>query len=210
MARKTKPKDAMRRADLRVASATIGETGSERLMWVVEFSQEDPARWHSAERSARGDCLIALAHGGFPESLIQPTRGVFPDPLPRPTVDQLQSELRAVLAQLVTAPVGVPVKLPIEGSSALVRATVVHSLRDGKNVGHPAIFGSTSGHRNVRSAVFQALRDLILSHGTSLLACANPKCRAPFVKTHKQVFHSKDCAQRHRNDKRPPRPRKRG
>jgi hypothetical protein len=182
-----------------VASRDIGDTASARLAWVVRFVRENPATWHSATRTANGDRLVAFGKRGFPESLIG---GVdLPPPLSAPDIDAIHHEIGTFLRAIVTCAPGQVVSWSIEGSTAgLVRSTAVGAK--------PAIFASAFGHKDARTAIMQHVRDLVLQAGERLLAC--PQCRAPFIAIRKQIFCTPECAQRARNARKPPRPRKRG
>jgi hypothetical protein len=94
------------------------------------------------------------------------------------------------------------VEIPTEGQTeALIRLTPA-----GKK---PAMFVTSRGQASARTAIFQAVKDLILRAGDRLIACLAPRCGAPFIAIRKQEYCSPRCAQRVRNEKRPDtRPRK--
>jgi hypothetical protein len=188
---------AKRLADLHAATRTIGDTYAARLAWVVRFVREDPAA-HSAVRAADGDCLAALASHGFPESLRGGVK--LPQPFAPEDVIELHAEMRTFLRAVVNGKVGEVVVVPTEGlAMGLLRATNVAVK--------PAVWAESYGSTNVRTAVLQAVKTLILRGGERLVACKG--CAGPLVSVRKQEYCSKECAQRIRNDRRADkRPRK--
>lgn len=201
-AKRTASTASMRLADLKLATKHIGDTPAARLTWVVRFVREDPAQWHPAVavRTAHGDCLLALARGGFPENLMG---GIaLPAALTPGEVDALHGELCALLHDFFNKnPTGIyKVELPIEGKSeSLWRLTAA---------GHtPAQFATSASHASPRTAVLQAVKTLILQAGARIIRC--PACETPFLKLRKQLFCTAQCAQRARNKRREDqRPRK--
>jgi hypothetical protein len=197
---KRSPKAALqhgdRLADLRAASKHVGYTNTERLRWIVDFIGQDPSSWHSATRTAQGDCLIAFA-SPIPQNLVGGVE-VSP-PLDRETIEALHGEIRTLLRDLVNVPAGKLVALPIDGKDAALMRLSPVSVR-------PAIFGITYGYRDVRGAVRGALVSLLLGGVEDLLAC--PKCGSPFVRVRKQKYCSPACAQRIRNERKAIRVRK--
>jgi hypothetical protein len=195
MARKRKALDLnhTRLADLTVAVRTVGDTSAARLEWVVNFSREEPRLWHSAERAARGDCLVALANH-WTVNQVAEADGSVPAPLSPSAVDALHATIRQTLHALVRQAPGQPVMFSTQGvAEGLVRTTAV-----GKS---PAEFVSTYGHRDVETALLHVIKDLVLRAGDRLLACPAPDCQEAFIKIHKTKFCSKDCGQRSRNTK---------
>jgi hypothetical protein len=194
---------AARLADLKVARKAIGDTSAARLAWVVRFVGEDPGSWHSATRTAHGDCLVALGHGGIHAGLMGGIR--LPPPLAPEEVTALHTELRTFLCALVSGGEAgerpTMVQIPTEGLTEFV----VRATRPGVK---PAVFTMTYGHTKARTAIFQAVKNLVLNAGAQLLAC--PVCGGPFVAVRKQRFCSTKCAQRVRNDRKAERrPRRR-
>lgn len=177
--------------ELKAATRAIGDTAAERLAWVLRFIGEEPGAWHPAVRLAQGDCLYALARpipdNFYPENV--------PDPLPAGEVEALHRDVRAMLRDLLgSAPTRWhQVSIPTAGQTeSLVRLT-----RAGEK---PAAFTVSYGHATVRTAVFQAVKDLVLQAGDRLIAC--PVCGAPFIAVRKQMFCGPRCAQRVRNERR--------
>ncbi len=168
--------DLVRSADLQAARNTIGSTKRERLAWVVTFVSQDSKKWHSTERAKYGDCLLALGH------TVRPV-----PPLPPRMIDALHRELRVFLRDAVGMKPGEEsVPVPSKGFSVgIVRATQV-----GKK---PAIWGSVYHHVHAypRTAIFQAVRDLILEAGDRLLAC--PVCGMPFLAIGRRKFCGRVC-----------------
>jgi uncharacterized C2H2 Zn-finger protein len=76
-------------------------------------------------------------------------------------------------------------------SEGLVRLTAVGTK--------PALWASSYGQSNVRTALFQAVKVLILQAGHHLLRC--PECGSAFVAVRKQQYCTTRCAQKVRNDK---------
>jgi hypothetical protein len=164
--------------------------------------REDPGTWPSHTRAAHGDCLIALARP-FPQFL---KGGVeLPEPLTSEQVDALHGELRTFLRTWVSdQPPGnarLMVAIPTQGlTEHLVRLTDVGV----RPVQSTVIYG----HEHVQTAIFQAVKNLILQAGDRLLAC--PVCRGPFVAVRKQRFCTPQCAQRERNERKAARQKKGG
>jgi hypothetical protein len=181
-------------ADLKAAQHLIGDTYPARLAWVIRFIAEDPTTWYPAVRAAHGDCLHMLVFGIVDYDNL-------PDPMTPEEVETLHRDLRDKLRKLLNPwPDGqLPmVSIPTEGQTeGLVRASAV-----GKK---PAIFGTTHGQATAYTAVFQAVKNLILQAGHRLLAC--PACGTPFISVRKQEYCTPRCSQRTRNknrvDKRP-------
>jgi len=205
MAKKTKAREAYatRLEDLKLASKVIGDTHAARLGWVVRFIAEDTASWHPAVRTIHGDCLLALGRGGVPDNLVGGLD--LPDALTPEEVDALHGELRATVRELLTRnPTGAfKVPIPTDGlMEGLVRCTPAGSK--------PAMFAPSytpPPATPARTAIFQAVKTLLLQVGEPLIAC--PACQTPFLAVRKMLFCSPRCAQRARNDKREAkRPRK--
>jgi hypothetical protein len=194
--RKTPSTDAARLADLKAARRAIGDTHASRLAWVVRFVAENPATWHPAVRVAHGDCLHMVAlHGVVSEEKA-------PDPMAPDDVEALHHDLRAKLRDLLGKnPTRTQmVDIPTEGQTeVLIRLTHAGAK--------PAMFATSRGQVSLRTAVFQAVKDLILQAGERLIAC--PSCGTPFLYNRKQMFCKVTCAQKVRNDRRDAkRPRK--
>lgn len=179
--------------DLKAASRVVGTTDRSQLDWLVRFAAEDPTSWQSATVAARGDCLLALAKGGYPANLIG---GVaLPEPPTRSEVLSLQLDLKRTLRSLLhESAVGVPVWFPAEPQSltGLMRCSAVGEK--------PAIFGAPYRPESLRAAVFQRLRDLVFRVGDRLIAC--PLCGDGLVAVRKQKFCSEEHAQKFRNENR--------
>jgi hypothetical protein len=188
---------AARLADLKTASRAIGDTYAARLAWVIRFIGENPETWHPAVAVAHGDCLHAIGLGGFPPSLVGDID--LPDPLTAEEVADLHRELCAMLRDLLGKNPdrgGQLVMIPTEGQTeGLIRLTLA-----GKK---PAMYAVSRGQTTARTAIFQAIKDLILRAGDRLIACLAPGCGAPFIAIRKQEYCSPRCAQRVRNQKRP-------
>lgn len=182
-----------RMKDLKMATTLIGDTSAARLGWLVAFTQESPARWHSATRATHGDCLLALARGGYAPSEAYDERHVtLPAPLEPSAVVGLHDELRASLRTLVSAKKGGVVEIPSEG----LRETLWRVSYAGQK---PAKFTTGWSADNARTGVFQALKRLVVEVGSRLLQCKG--CGDAFVAVRQQVFCKESCAQRARNDR---------
>lgn len=184
--------------DLRFAIQTIGDTAPARLAWLLGFLGEAPERWHPAVRAVHGACLVMLAIADLENvALLKFQRALTPD-----EILDLHTALRATVGALLTdnPTGGAQVSIPTDGlSERLVRTT--------KAGVKPAVFGVDYGLDNPRTAIFQAVKTLILRAGDRLIAC--PACRTPFLAVHKMQFCSPRCAQRARNERREDtRPRK--
>jgi hypothetical protein len=125
-----------------------------------------------------------------------------PEALTPEEVEALHGELRATVRDLLSLnPKGaIRVTIPTDGlTESLVRYTAAGEK--------PAMFAVAYGHVVARTAIFQAVKTLILQAGDRLIAC--PVCGKPFIAVRKQVFCLPRCAQRARNEKRvDKRPRK--
>ncbi len=175
---------AQRLRDLKAGTKIIMDTNGGRLGWLLGFIAEDPEKWHSTELAVRGDCLHALGRGGFPDNLVGGIN--LPEPMKATEVAALQKELRAMLRALLGETLRI-VPIPTQG------LTVALILLSG--VGEkPALFGVTYGHVTARTAVFQAVKDLILREGDRLLAC--PVCSNPFLAFGRRKHCSRECTNR--------------
>jgi hypothetical protein len=87
------------------------------------------------------------------------------------------------------------VSIPTEG----LTERLMRSRTAGKK---PAVFGVIYGFDNPRTAIFQAVKTLILQAGERLIGCPGPDCGTPFLAAHKTQFCTPTCAQRARNKKR--------
>jgi hypothetical protein len=192
-------REVARLTELQLATQAIGDTHATRLAWLVRFIGEDPATWHPAVRGVHGDCLIALA---LP--VLNNTVGgdALPGPLTADEIVALHGEIRATVRALLNTN-------PERASMASIpTAGLTESLVRLKKAGQkPALFTVTYGFDNPRTAIFQAVKTLILQAGERLIGC--PDCGTPFIAAHKAQFCTSTCAQRARNKKREDkRPRK--
>jgi hypothetical protein len=185
-------RELARLTELRLATQAIGDTHATRLAWLVRFIGENPATWHPAVRGVHGDCLLSLAR----PTLTNLAGGrALPGALTADEIVALHGELRTtVRALLNTNPERFAhVSIPTEGlTERLERLTSA-----GKK---PAVFGVSYGFDKPRTAIFQAVKTLILQTGARLIGC--PECQTPFLATHKAKFCTPNCSQRARNKKR--------
>jgi hypothetical protein len=184
---------AHRIAELHDAHHAIGDTNASHLAWVVKFAGEDSHLWNAATERAYGNCITALARGGFPDFLVGGIR--LPPPLESREVHAIHQAVKEMLKAAVQAKVGQLVPIPTVGlTMALVRVT-----EKGKK---PAQWGVSYGSETASTAVLKRVADLVLAAGDRLVACKY--CGGPIVSVKKQLFCNPFEAQKFRNDKREP------
>jgi hypothetical protein len=179
-----------RLAAMQQATERIGERDRERLAWVVQFAATEASDWDASTWLKHGDCLLVLAGGSVPANCLGGVR--LPTPMPSGDVQVIHAELRAMLRDAVSMPMGSGLSIPAEGvDSGLVRASFV---------GHkPAVWASVYRSPSTRLMVLHAVKDLVLRAGDRLVKCR--LCSTPIIAVRKQQFCTERCAQAFRNDK---------